>query len=231
VKDETPKRFERSYAEGCHLFQNGQFEEAVKRFATAAELQPLDFRPWEMTACCMGGLARWEDCVVAFERARELGHECHQCWYNRATALCRLHRADDALIALERSLAFEPNNAAAWYDRGCILGMAHGRASGELEPLDDRHVQAVAAFERVLALQPDHYGAWYCNAYTLLKISNSWETTQGFIAAGVCRTHREVQEKALSCVKQALHLRPGQPEALDLKNSIEAWIAETEDTK
>jgi hypothetical protein len=179
--------FERAYAEGCQLFQQGQCEAAIEAYNRAAILRPHDFRPWEMTACCLGALCRWEDCLAAFERARQLGHECNQCWYNRSLALCRLSRADEALQALDRSLALEPNNPAAWFDRGRILGLAYGRAAGELEPFDGRHERAVAAFDQVIALQPNHYGAWYCKAYTLYVISHSWSATQGLIAAGARR--------------------------------------------
>jgi tetratricopeptide (TPR) repeat protein len=217
--------FERAYAEGCNLFNARQPEAALEAFSRAASLRPQDFRPWEMTACCLGGLARWEECVAAFERARQLGHECHQCWYNRSLALCQLRRGDQALQALERSLALEPNNPAAWYDRGLILGMAHGRAAGDMEPFDGRHEQAVAAFDRVLALQPDHYGAWYCKAFTLYKISHSWSAMQGLIATG---SPPDIPQQALACVERALALQPGRPEAVQLRDDILAWIAESE---
>jgi tetratricopeptide (TPR) repeat protein len=221
---DTPDPFERAYGEGCDLFNAGQFEAAVGAFSRAAALRPDDFRPWEMTACCLGGLGRWEDCLAAFERSRRLGHECHRCWYNRSLALCQLHQADEALRALDRSLELEPNNPAAWYDRGLILGMAYGRADGELEPFDGRHERAVAAFDRVLALQPGHYGAWYCKAYTLYKISHSWSAIQGLIAAG---SPPDIPQQALACVERAIALQPGRPEAVELRDDIRAWIAES----
>lgn len=224
IVDEPSDAFDRSYDEGLGLYAAQQFEAAAEAFSRAAVLRPEDFRPWEMTACCLGGLARWEDCLAAFERARQLGHECHRCWYNRSLALCRLGRAEDALAALDRSLALEPNNPAAWYDRGLTLGMAYGRAAGELEPFDGRHEQAVAAFDRVLALEPDHQGAWYCKAYTLYKISHSWAASQALIAGGA---EANIAQQALTCVERVLALQPDDDEALKLKGYIEAWIAET----
>ena len=136
-------------------------------------------------------------------------HECNQCWYNRGFALARLAaRTPMRCHALYRSLELEPNNPAAWYERGLILGMAHGRAEGEMEPFDGRHEQAVVAFDRVLALQPDHYGAWYCKAYTLYKISHSWSAIQGLTGIGYAP---EVAPQALACVDRALTLRPDNP--------------------
>lgn len=219
-----PDAFEEAYAEGLELFNARQFEAAVAAFARAAALNPKDFRPWEMTACSLGGLARWEECLAAFEKARQLGHECHQCWYNRSMALCQLRRADEALQALDRSLALKPDNAAAWYDRGLILGMARCRADGEIEPFDGRHEQAVAAFDRVLALQPDHYGAWYGKAYTLYKISHSWSAIQKLIAVDA---PPDVAQQALACAERALALEPDWPEAERLREEIQAWIAGT----
>jgi tetratricopeptide (TPR) repeat protein len=226
-KPETSDTFGRTYAEGCDLFQAGQLEEAISAFTNAASLEPLDFRPHEMRACCLGGLGRWEDSLAAFDRARELGHECHQCWYNRSIAFCRLQRADDALQALDRSLAFEPNNPRAWYDRGLILGMAYGRSPGELEPFDGRHEKAVEAFDRVIALQPDHDGAWYCKGYTLFKTSHSWSAMQGLIGAGCYQKQSDILPSALAAVERALELRPGQSEALELRKQIQEWMAES----
>jgi tetratricopeptide (TPR) repeat protein len=222
---DAPGSFERVYAEARRLFEDGQFDAAIEAFSRAAALDPRDFRPWEMTACCLGGLARWEECLAAFERARELGHECHLCWYNRALALTRLRRADDALQALDRSLALEPDNAAAWYKRGLILGMAEGRADGELEPFDGRHEQAVAEFDRVLKLEPDHYGAWYCKACTLYKISHSGAAMQRLFAAGASP---DILQQALACVDRALELGPDREEAAALRDDILDWIAECE---
>jgi tetratricopeptide (TPR) repeat protein len=220
----TPDPFEQAYGEGSRLFQQQRFNEAIDAFARAAPHRPDDFRPWEMTACCHGSRGEWPECVAAFERARALGHECHMCCFNRGFALARLRRANDALQALERSLELEPNNAAAWYERGMILGMAHGRAQGEMEPFDGRHEQAVVAFDRVIALQPDHYGAWYCKAYTLYKMSHSWSAIQGLTALGYAP---DVAQQALTCIEHALTLRPNDPQAEGLRETIREWIAET----
>ncbi len=220
-----PDSFDQLYAEGCRLFGRSQFAAAVAAFSRAAALRPGDFRPWEMTACALAGLGHWEECLAAFERARQLGHECHQCWYNRSIALCRLHRASDALDALDRSLALKPDNPAAWYDRGLILGMAHGRAPGEIEPFDGRHEQAVTAFDRVLGLQPGHYGAWYCKAYTLYKICHSWSAPQGLLGAGAAGAAANIPQQALECVDRALALQPGRAEAQRLRENILAWIS------
>jgi tetratricopeptide (TPR) repeat protein len=220
---EPPHSFDETYAEGCRLFQAGQFEAAVEAFSRATALRPDDFRPWEMTGCSLGGLARWEDCLAAFDRSRQLGHECHHCWYNRSIALCQLRRADEALQALDRSLALGPNNPAAWYDRGLILGMAWGRLDREAELFDGRHEQAVAAFDRALALEPEHFGAWYCKAYTLYKISHSLFASQRLIATGASP---DVAQQALACAEQALKIRPASQDAQSLKEDILAWIAE-----
>ena len=217
----VPDPFERAYGEGCELFNAGQFEGAIAAFARAADLRPDDFRPWEMTGCCFGGLSRWEECIAAFERSRSLGHECEHCWYNRSMALCELRRAEEALRAVDRSLELGPDNPEAWHFRGLILGMAHGRAPGELEKFDGRHEQAVAAFDRVLALQPDHYAALYCKAYTLYKISHSCEATQNLIAAG---SPPNVLEQAVECVERAIALSPDDAQAVRLREQILAWM-------
>jgi tetratricopeptide (TPR) repeat protein len=216
--------FDQAYGEGCDFFNADQYDAAIAAFSRAAALRPDDFRPWEMTGCCYGGLAQWEDSLAAFERARDLGHECEQCCYNRSIALCQLHRAVEAIQALERSLELEPNNSAAWYKLGLILGMAHGRAHRELEPFDGRHERAVAAFDRVLALEPNHYGAWYCKAYTMYKCSHSWSATQGLIAAGYAP---DILQQALACVEEAIALQPDRPEAASVRDDILAWIAES----
>jgi tetratricopeptide (TPR) repeat protein len=218
----TPDPFEVAYAEGSRLFEQCRFNDAIDAFARAAAHRPDDFRPWEMTACCHGSAERWTECVAAFDRSRALGHECEMCCFHRATALARLHRADEALASLDRSLELEPNNAAAWYQRGLILGMAHGRAPGELEFMDGRHEQAVVAFDRVIALQPDHYGAWYCKAYVLYKISQSWGATQGLVALGY---GADVAQQALTYIEHALTLRPGDPQAEEVRETIREWIA------
>ena len=220
----TPDPFATAYDEGLRLFNQRRYNDAVGAFARAAAHRPEDFRPWEMTGCCHGSIGRWQECADAFERSKQLGHECPNCRYNCGTALAHLHRADDALRAFDRALELEPNNAAAWYDRGRVLGMAHGRAPGEMEPMDGRHEQAVVAFDRVIALQPDHYGAWFCKAWTLYKISHSWDATQGLIALGY---QPDVAKQALACIEHALTLRPGDAQAEDIRETISQWVAET----
>ncbi len=222
---DEPDDFDQAYTEGWRLFNAGQLEGAIAAFARAAAIRPADYRPWEVTGCCLGGLSRWDESLAAFEKARQLGHECADCWFNRSIAMCQLHRAEEALQALDRSLSLEPNNVAAWHNKGMILGMAHGRAPGELELFDGRHERAVAAFDRVLVLEPEHCWAWHYKAYTLYKISHSWAAIQRLIAAGWPRD-KDIAQEALACIERAMALHPDRPEAAELRDEITAWIAE-----
>jgi tetratricopeptide (TPR) repeat protein len=220
----TPNPFDAAYDEGSRLFEQGRYNDAIDAFARAATHRPDDFRPHEMTGCCFGSTGRWAECVAAFDRARALGHECPECCFNRGSALAQLQRADDALQALARALELDPNKVEAWYNRGLILGMAHGRAPGELEKLDGRHELAVVAFDRVIALRPDFPGGWYYKAYTLYKISQSWDATRGLIALGY---EPDVAQQALACIDHVLVLRPDDEDAQELRETIREWLGES----
>lgn len=127
---------------GTALHEAGRFDEAIRRYEKAVQLQP-DYAPaYNNLGVTLRARGRVDEAIHAYERGLSLKDDYPDLHYNLANALLEQNRADEAAGHLRRSLAGEPGSAAAHNNLGMALS-----AKGQ-------HVQALAEFRAAVALDP-----------------------------------------------------------------------------
>jgi tetratricopeptide (TPR) repeat protein len=224
---EASPDFKTAYDTGLELFQTGRYEESMRAFLQAIELQPNNTCSWEMFGCSLGNLGRFDESLEAFDKAKELGHECENCWFNRSIAHWSLCRREETLKALERVIEIAPNHSQAWYNRAMILGgfmvSAGDRDQIASEPFDGRHDQSLICFDRFLKLDPNHVAAWYYRGCLLRKLCQQAQIRNSLmqhLTGEPSETTNDLVREAASCFDRAHSLRPDLPHASEAKTSL-----------
>ena len=129
---------------GKALLARQAYEEALREFQRAVQLEAASFIAWFSLGYAYGRLLRWEEALEAYERALALTPDHAGAWNNKGEALYNLRRYQLALAAYERALALDAENAIAWNNRGVAR-----------YALKDPRL-ALSDYERAIALDEDY---------------------------------------------------------------------------
>ncbi|MEO1300041.1 MAG: serine/threonine-protein kinase [Cyanobacteria bacterium J06636_16] len=124
------------------LFQQNQFEAAVRCYEKVTQAQPQATDVWIKLGIAWENLTHYGSAVKAYTVVTQQQPQDYLAWLKLGKALEHLHRFDEALAAYDEVLSLQPENYWAWADRGQLLE--------RLKQVDE----ALAAYDLAVQLKP-----------------------------------------------------------------------------
>lgn len=130
--------------EGVELKKSRKYEESMKCFDKALEIDPNFELPWVNKGGIYFEQKHYEKAIDCCEKALEVSPRFVGALITKGMALINLGKNDKALKVLEKAVELEPENWAAWDNKG--------RALFNLK----RYKEAVKCFDKALKFNPNN---------------------------------------------------------------------------
>lgn len=134
--------------EGEAFYFEGRYEDALKSYDKAIQLQPNNPTVWINRAITLRRLERCEEAIASHNQALELAPNSTRAWYSKGYTLRTFERYEEALACYEHTLELEPNAFRTWDN--------HGSALKEM----GRYEEAIASYDQAIAINPDYPNVW-----------------------------------------------------------------------
>jgi tetratricopeptide (TPR) repeat protein len=164
----TPLKAEDYFNRGVGLYHKEKYEEALKAFEKAIELNPDKESAWNNKGATLSKLERYDEALKAHEKAIELNPNHIMALSNKGIALSNLERYDEALKAFEKAIELNPDDEVTWNNKGVTLDEYK------------RYDEALKAYEKAIELNPDKESAWNNKGATLSNLERYDEALKAF---------------------------------------------------
>ncbi len=195
---------------GAALVFLGRFDEALKQFDKAIEINPQDALAWGNKGVALDELGRYEEAITCYDKAIEINSKYAEAWYNKGVALGHLGRYEEAITYFDKAIEIDPRFAWAWGNKGNALA-----DSGKYE-------DAIKCYDKALEINPQNAEAWYNKGVALGYLGryeeavtcydNAIEINPRFVWAwgskGVALGGLGRYEEAIACLDEAIELDP-----------------------
>jgi eukaryotic-like serine/threonine-protein kinase len=187
---------------GASLDNLGCYEEGIRCFDKALELDPRDAFFWNNKGASLRSLGRYEESILCCDKALELDPRLAGAWNNKGNSLDDLGRFEEAIRCYDKSLELDPRNASAWNNKGNSLhdlgrdeeAMRCYDKSLQLDPRDaaawnnksntlhslGRDEEAIRCCDKALELDPRFVGAWFSKALTEDELGHLREAAHSY---------------------------------------------------
>lgn len=153
--------------EGDVFRGQGKYEEALKSYEKAIDLDPQNAMAWNNKGLALGLSGKHKEALESFDKSIELDPKNATVWNNKGVTLGSSGKHYEALKSYDMSIFLDPNNAVTWNNKGLALG-ALGAAIGSLE----KYMEAQFSFERSIAIDPKNSMAWTNKGLALVLSGN-----------------------------------------------------------
>ena len=112
----------------------GRYEDAIKTYAKAIELNPKNAKAWLFKGLALSFLNKYDESIPAYDKAIELKpdyDEAAAAWVGKGFDLKNMHKYNESILAFNKALELTPNEwpaSVAWFNKGEALN-AIGRAT------------------------------------------------------------------------------------------------------
>jgi len=211
-----------AYSQGNALRALQRFEEALRSYERALELQ-ADFAEAAFgRGVVLQHMQRLDEAVKAYDRALSLRPDFAQAHANRGAALQSQHRLTEALVSYDRALALKPDYTEVHFNRAVTLqGL-------------QRPEEALQSYGRALAGRPEYIDAHYNRSLLLQQLRRFDEALESYARTLVLDSNlapayknrgdllRDLYrfEEALQDYDRALAIAPGYAEAWNSRGIV-----------
>ncbi len=143
---------------GFCLVKLERFEEALKSFDKAIELNPNNLHIWGLRGETLHDLGHLKEALASFDKVIELDSNCALGWRSRGIVLFKIRRHEDALGAFDKAIELKINDV--WFMRGSALFLLR------------RYEEALRDFKKVIELEPKKAIAWSLQGLVLSKLKH-----------------------------------------------------------
>ncbi|MGI5992127.1 MAG: tetratricopeptide repeat protein [Methanosarcina sp.] len=207
---------------GNALASQGNYEEAIKAFDKAIEINSQDLEAWNNKGFCLVHLGDYEEAIKAFDKAIEIDSQSSEVWNNKGLCLTNLGDYEKAMKAYDKAIEIDSQSLEAWYNKGLALKSL------------DNYEEAIKAFDKAIEVNSHDSDAWYNKGYSLECLGNYEEAIKAFDKVieidpqdsyawynkGTCLAHLSNNKAAVKALDKAIEIDPQNSEALTLKESI-----------
>ena len=195
---------------GVSLISLGRYDEAIRLFDKALELDPRDAEVWTNKGLSLFKLGRKDEAIRCFDKAIEIDPRVAEAWNNKGTILNELGRYDDAIRCLDKAILLDSRDAGIWANKG--------RSFFSLGRKDE----ALRCFDKAIEIDSRFAGAWVnkgkflnmlgrydegiqCLDKAILldpKNANAWHNK------GISLFHLGHKDEAVRCIDKVIELDP-----------------------
>jgi tetratricopeptide (TPR) repeat protein/predicted amidophosphoribosyltransferase len=200
---------------GTSLEKVGRYEEAIKCYEKALEINPQQTETWFNKGNSLGRLGRFDEATKCHDKALEINPQHPTGWNNKGVSLQDLGRFDEAIKCYEKALKINPRNADAWSNKGVSLT--------DLGRFDE----AIKCCEKALEINPKKVNAWVNKGNSLRRLGRFDEAIKCHDKAleidpqnagawnnkGVSLVKLGRFDEAIACYEKALEINPQQADA------------------
>lgn len=209
---------------GVSLNNLGRFEEAIRCFDKAFELDPQNTDALVNKGISLGQLGRSQEALRLYDRLLEGDPSTEIAWSNKGNTLHGLGRFEEAIHCFDKAIELNPRNASFWNNKGNTLN--------SLEAFE----KAIFCCDQALRLDPRLLAAWVNKGASLHKLGRFDEAIfcaqkalelnplepDVFNNIGLSLTHMGKNQQAIQFFDKALEISPRYANAWNNKgNSLE----------
>lgn len=138
---------EKYISQGNQKVQDGRYDEAVKEYERALEIDPENARIHLLLGLTYAQLNKWEEALRYSKKATQLS-QSYSTYYQLGLIYAATNAPDKALHSFDQALKLSPESYEAEYQKGMIF-------------LNQKsYDQAIQSYERVIQLNPHYYDAY-----------------------------------------------------------------------
>jgi len=223
------------YGRGIYMYMMGKYEEAIKYYNRALEIDPEHTRIINSKGDSLYLLQKYEEALECYNRALETDPAHIDSWGDKGTALTALKKYDGAINCFNRALEINPRDPGTWYKKGDSLSLqnkyeealkCYDRAIDfDLKPISDK-AEAWYKKGNIFAKQEKYEEALKC--YDRYVEVFSFSTSKILLARARVFLSRKEYEKAETSLFQILKDHHNDAEALKLMGDLLKAQGETE---
>jgi tetratricopeptide (TPR) repeat protein len=143
---------------GFILGELGRYEEALKCFDEALEINYKDSNVWNNKGSALYQLGRYEEAIICYDEALEINTKDGNIWNNKGLALYQLGRYEEALKCFDEALEINYKDSNVWNNKGSALYQL------------GRYEEALKCFDEALKINPKDGNALKNKIITLSKL-------------------------------------------------------------
>ena len=135
---------------GHHLLDYGLFNESMKAFERALEMDPESYDCLKLKGDALAGLERYDEALSAYNSAIDANESYAEAWFGKGKVFEILARNDEAIAAYDRAIEKDPQ---------CEYGQVPIQKGRLLQRLK-RYDEALLTYNEALDIAPEEYSAW-----------------------------------------------------------------------
>ncbi len=120
---------------GASFVALGRYEEAIRCFRRALDIDPRDAATWVGQGAALAELGRCDEAILSYDRALAIDPRDALAWMNKGKVVATLGRKEEALVYYDEALGIDPQYPKIWYNKGIDLGAL------------DRRNEAIACYD------------------------------------------------------------------------------------
>lgn len=144
--------------EGNQLYNNAHYQQALKAYERAVQLDPGFAEAHDARGDALFSLNRSQEALAAYEQAIHLDANYAHAYEGKGNLLYNLKHYYEALEAYEQAIRLDPASASAYNGKGDALYYLK------------RYHEALLAYERAIQLDPGYSSAYSGKSWTLWKL-------------------------------------------------------------
>lgn len=180
---------------GLALYNKGKYDDAIKAFDKAIELNPQLADAWNNKGVSLKAQNKYDEAIVASDKAIELNPRLAKAWFNKGLALGYQGKYDEAIQAYNRSIEIDPEDADVCYNKGMALRLlgrntkadatlAHAKKKLNSKGNDlfdlEKYSEAIKAYDIALAADPKYMNAWINKGTAFFRLDRYDEAIEVF---------------------------------------------------
>jgi len=121
----------------------GTYEEALKCFNNAIELDPLNVMAWHNKGVALDKLNKYKDAIGCFDNAIGIKPKCVKAWNNKGVVLLHMDYYEESNECFNEAIEIDPLYADAWSSKGLALYYL------------DRYEEAIVCYDKAIEIVPE----------------------------------------------------------------------------